>query len=225
MSAWKRRPVSPENPFNFQSVTYALAAFQRTLLSFNSPYDRFLAGDRTALSQSAQRGKELFFSEALECFHCHGGFNFTDSVDHATASLQQLGFHNTGLYNLDNDGSYPAGNQGLYEHTGDPEDKGRFRAPTLRNIAVTGPYMHDGSIATLGEVIDHYAAGGRTLTGTYAGVGAQNPHKSGFVAGFEITPEDKAALVAFLEALTDAAFLSDPRFANPFGPRMGGKLP
>jgi len=75
----------------------------------------------------------------------------------------EIEFFNTGLYNIDGTGGYPVTNVGLYEFTGDPRDMGRFRAPTLKNIAVTSPYMHDGSIATLDEVIDHYAAGGRTV--------------------------------------------------------------
>ncbi len=84
-------------------------------------------------------------------------------------------------------------------------------------MALTAPYMHDGSIATLDEVIDVYAAGGRVIAdGPNAGDGRANPHKSGFVAGFELSPEDRAALVAFLEALTDEGFVSDPRFADPW---------
>lgn len=90
-------------------------------------------------------------------------FNLNDSMMHERNRLGELAFHNTGLYDLDGKGAYPAPNTGLLEHTGRPEDMGRFRAPTLRNVEVTAPYMHDGSIATLDEVIDHYAAGGRTI--------------------------------------------------------------
>jgi cytochrome c peroxidase len=94
---------------------------------------------------------------------------------------------------------------------------GRFRAPTLRNIAVTAPYMHDGSIATLDEVLDHYAAGGRTVTdGPYAGVGSENPLKSIFMHGFTLTDDERAGVLELLNALTDEEFLSDPRFADPF---------
>ncbi|MEQ1539553.1 MAG: hypothetical protein ABL928_11560, partial [Sphingorhabdus sp.] len=88
---------------------------------------------------------------------------------------------------------------------------------SLRNVALTAPYMHDGSIATLDEVIDHYAAGGRTIgNGPYAGIGKNNPLKSSFVPGFTLSAQERADLLAFLNALTDSSFLTDPRFANPW---------
>jgi cytochrome c peroxidase len=162
---------------------------------------------------------ELFLSERLECFHCHGGFNFSDSVTHAGQVAPERAYHNTGLYNLDATGAYPQGNAGLYEATHDRADMGRFRAPTLRNVAVTAPYMHDGSIATLDEVLEHYAEGGRTVaSGPHTGVGARNPHKSEFVTGFVITAEERHAVVAFLESLTDEELLTDPRFGDPRAP-------
>lgn len=103
-------------------------------------------------------------------------------------------------------GSYPIGNHGIIEFTGDPRDMGLFKAPTLRNIAVTAPYIHDGSIATLGEVFDHYAAGGR----------AANPNTSQFVPGFVITEDERIDVIAFLESLTDEAVLADPHWSGPF---------
>jgi len=203
------------DPLNLNTVAKAIATFERTLISGDAPYDRYVNGDPTALSESAKRGLSLFMSERLECFHCHGGFNFSDSVDHQGSVSAEVAFHNTGLYNIE--GGYPAGEQGLYEITDNPADRGRFRAPTLRNIAVTGPYMHDGSIATLDAVIDHYAEGGRTMTsGPYAGVGADNPLKSKFVSGFILSPSERADLLAFLESLTDPHFLTDPRLSDPF---------
>ena len=94
---------------------------------------------------------------------------------------------------------------------------GRFKPPSLRNIALTAPYMHDGSLRTLTDVVRHYEAGGRTIAaGPSQGVGATNPQKSEFVNGFTLTDEERADLVAFLESLTDQAFISDPRFANPW---------
>lgn len=208
------------DPISVGNVVRALASFQRTLLSGDSPYDRYTyQADDTALSESAQRGRDLFFSERLECFHCHGGFGFTDSVQHDGSVSAEVAFHNNALYNIDGRGGYPAPNRGLFEHTGERRDMGRFRAPTLRNIAVTAPYMHDGSIATLDEVIDHYAAGGRTiLEGPNAGIGAESPLKSIFLHGFTLTDEERADLLAFLHSLTDATFLRDPRFASPFEP-------
>jgi len=206
------------DPFTVANVTRAIAMFERTLVSADSPFDRFSRGDTTAMSESAQRGNQLFFSERLECFHCHGGYAFTDSVVSANSAFDETAFHNTGLYNVDARGAYPSQSTGVRDVTGRDEDMGRFRAPTLRNIAVTAPYMHDGSIATLDGVIDHYAAGGRTIaSGPNAGVGRDNPLKSGFITGFTLTEQERRDLIAFLEALTDERFLHDPRYADPFG--------
>lgn len=174
-------------------------------------------GDADAVSDSVVRGEALFFSERLECHHCHNGLNFSDTVLHERNRAGEIAFHNTGLYNLDGKGAYPADNIGIMEITGRPEDMGRFRAPSLRNIAVTGPYMHDGSIATLDGVLDHYSAGGRTITsGPFAGSGHDNPFKSSFIPGFTLTASERADIIAFLLSLTDEQFLRDPRFANPW---------
>lgn len=148
-----------KDPFAFENVPRAIAAFERTLISGWSAYDRFIAGDATALDASAKRGLELFNSETLECYHCHGGFLFSDSAVHAGSTFHEAFFHNTGLYNVDGNGAYPDGNRGIFEITTKPADMGRFRAVSLRNVAVTAPYFHDGSAATLDEVLDHYAAG------------------------------------------------------------------
>jgi cytochrome c peroxidase len=200
-------------PISMGSVVKAIAAFERTLLSGGSPYDRYTYRDELdALSPAAKRGMTLFFSERLECFHCHQGFAFTDSVKHKLTAFPEVTFHNTNLYNVDGKGTYPAVDQGLHEFTRNPEDMGRYRSPTLRNIAVTAPYMHDGSIATLSEVIDHYAAGGRAS----AQGAAPSPYQSEFVRGFTLTPQEKQDLLAFLESLTDTEFLTDPRFSDPF---------
>ena len=206
------------DPFTLSNLTAALASFQRILISGDSAYDRFNRGDPSALSFSAQRGLEMFFSEKLECFHCHGGFNFSQSVTHEGKAFTEVEFHNTGLYNIDSKGAYPADNTGINEITLKPEDMGRFRAPTLRNVALTAPYMHDGSIETLRDIIvDHYSAGGRTIeSGPNAGVGSENPFKSNFLSGFSLNEQEIDDIVAFLESLTDEAFITDPRFSNPF---------
>ena len=206
------------SPITLSNVTKALATFQRTLISGRSPYDRYKYGNEpNAISASAKRGEEIFFSEDAECFHCHGSFNFTETVDFVGKGFLEIEFHNTGLYNLDDEGSYPAPNTGVHTITHDPEDMGKFKAPTLRNIAVTAPYMHDGSIADLERVLDHYTSGGRTISsGPHKGIGANNPHKSSFVKRFELSMQGRADLIAFLNALTDEQFLKDPRFANPW---------
>ena len=204
-------------PISVPNVLRGLASFQRVLISGDSPYDRYLRGDVAAIAPEARRGEALFNSERLECFHCHVGFNLQDSVNYIGKAFPEVTFHNTGLYNVDGAGGYPAPNRGLFEFTQRAADMGRFRVPTLRNIAVTAPYMHDGSIATLSEVLDHYAAGGRTIAaGPRAGVGSANPHKSTFITGFQLTEQERADVIAFLESLTDDGFLTDPRFANPW---------
>jgi cytochrome c peroxidase len=210
-------------PMDVRGVTDALASFQRAMVSADAPYDRYkYRGDRSALSASARRGETLFFSEKLECFHCHGGPMFSASADWQGKTLVEQEFFNNGLYNVGGTGAYPSPNVGLFEFTGRREDMGAFRAPSLRNVAVTAPYMHDGSIPTLDAVIDHYAAGGRDLTtGPHAGDGRLNPFKSGFVAGFTLTSSERQDLLAFLHALTDSTFLRDPRFINPW-PSRGG---
>jgi len=204
-------------PITVQNVLKALASFQRALITGDSPYDRYQSGDTSALSESATRGMELFFSERLECFHCHGGFNLSGSVDHAGNFFDQSLFANNGLYNVDGIGGYPATNTGLFEMTGDRLDMGHFKPPTLRNIALTAPYMHDGSLATLDDVIDHYARGGTlTAEGPNSGDGRLSPLKNGFVSGFVLNEQERADLLAFLLALTDEGFLTDQRFSDPF---------
>lgn len=204
------------------NVTRALASFERTIISGNSPYDRFSRGDQQALSDSAKRGMQHFFSERLECFHCHGGFNFSDAMNHAGLPEPERAFHNNGLYNVDRMGAYPERDRGLIKITGKLTDMGRFKAPTLRNIAVTAPYMHDGSIATLGEVLDHYANGGRTIeSGPDAGDGSVSPNKSTFLIGFILSDDERADVVAFLESLTDEKFLRDPALSDPFTSEPG----
>lgn len=213
-------PGDPD-PVSLTNVTRAIAAFQRTLISGRSAFDRFQAGDRAAMSASAQRGEALFQSEELECFHCHGGFNFTGSIDFEGKGLPEVEFHNTGLYNIDGRGGYPAPNTGVHDVTGLADDMGRFKAPSLRNVAVTAPYMHDGSIATLEEVLDHYTRGGRRIeSGPHAGDGSASPLKSPFMVGFELTPGQREDLLAFLRSLTDEDFLRNPRFADPWAGPM-----
>jgi cytochrome c peroxidase len=200
-------------PVTLTNVIQSIATFQRGLVTANSPYDQFLQGKAT-LSSSATRGKDLFFSEALRCASCHGGFNLDTPAGVAQDSSAL--FQNTGLYNIDGAGGYPEPNRGVFETTGAPADMGKFRVASLRNIALTAPYMHDGSIATLNEVLDHYAAGGRVLTsGPNAGDGRQNPYKNPMVSGFTLTAQGKSDLIAFLQTLTDSTFITNPRFSDP----------
>ena len=211
-----------EGRLSLAEVVDALGAFTRSLISGNSSFDRYIYHqERDAISDSALRGMDLFFSEKLECHHCHGGFNFSFSTAHQNTLNLEIAFHNTGLYNIGNQGGYPMGSYGVFEITGDPKDMGHFKAPTLRNIEVTAPYMHDGSMETLEEVIRFYEAGGRLIEeGSLAGDGRGNPLKSEFVSGFVLTDQEREDLINFLLTLTDEAFLNDERFADPW-PMMG----
>ena len=186
---------------NLNNIVKALASYVRSLVSFNSAFDNYAyAQDDDALTPQQLEGLNLFFSERTECFHCHGGLNFTQSSKHSFQPFTAQPFHNTGLYNEDGTGSYPESDMGLYSVTHNKQDMGKFRAPTLRNIALTAPYMHDGSIATLDEVIEFYARGGNVAE-------SPNPYRSPFIKSFAITEEEKAALVAFLQSLTDEEFV------------------
>ena len=205
-------------PYTAAHVAKALASFERTMISRSAPYDRFVYDrDPNALGASAKRGMEAFFGEKLECYHCHSGQDLTDSMRTEASRGHSAHFENDGLYNVGNGGAYPEGNQGLREFTKRATDDGKFRVPTLRNITLTAPYMHDGSIATLAEVVDMYAAGGRVLaSGPYAGDGRRHPQKSSFVRGFTLTAEEKQDLLDFLASLTDDTFTRDPKFQDPF---------
>lgn len=204
--------------FSINNVTKAIACFERSIISGRSPYDRYhYQREDDAVSDAAKRGEILFFNQHLLCFQCHGGFNFSDTSISESSPRRRAEFHNTGLYNVAGASSYPTPNVGIYEFTQAPADMGKFKAPTLRNIAVTAPYMHDGSIPTLEGVLDHYAAGGRTIaSGPNAGVGHDNPNKDSRIEGFELSKQDRADLIEFLKSLTDQEVLHDPRFSDPW---------
>lgn len=197
------------DPYTIANLARALAAFERTIISARSPYDRYHSGgDPAAVSDAVKRGEAVFFTDHEGgCFRCHGGSNFGGGAD----------FHNNGLYNVAGAYSYPAPNLGIFEHTRKPEDMGKFKPPSLRNIALTAPYMHDGSIATLEEVVEHYAAGGRTIAdGPFAGKGSANPHRDPIMGTIRMTEQNKLDLLAFLRSLTDEELLHDTRFADPW---------
>lgn len=203
-------------PIHWDNVIKAIAAFERTLIAAGSRYDQAQAGQIT-LTPAEQRGQQLFFGERARCAACHGGPNFSGQFASVDGSLGGPGFHNIGLYNLDGQGAYPAPNRGLYELSGRAEDMRRFRAPSLRNVALTAPYLHDGSVATLEAVLDIHAEGGREIgNGPYAGDGRANPFKDPLIDQIRLDAQDKADLLIFLQALTDPGVAADPRFADPF---------
>ncbi|MVM34140.1 cytochrome-c peroxidase [Spirosoma sp. HMF4905] len=175
----------------------AIAQFERTLISANSPYDQYLEGNYK-LTESEQRGLQLFnVAPSMErnvrggnCAHCHGG-----------PKLYQELFHNNGLEQKATD----SGRQGI---TGLELDHGRFRVPTLRNVALTAPYMHDGRLATLNDVLDHYSEhilASPTLS----------RELPGHTNGFHLTAGEKTDLIAFLHLFTDSTFINNPKFGNP----------
>ena len=198
-----------ERTITIDNIARAVATFERTLISARSPYDRLiLNGDSTSLSPAAWRGMRLFFSARLRCSSCHGGVDLSSPADG-----QQ--FKNTGLYDRN---AYRRADPGLSTRSGARGDVGKFRVPSLRNVAVTAPYMHDGSTPTLSQAIDDYAAGGRT-----ARLNRKRPERGVAVRPFTISAEEKQDLIAFLESLTDESFLSDPKFANPWPSRGGSE--
>ncbi|MDX2006264.1 MAG: cytochrome c peroxidase [Meiothermus sp.] len=176
----------PREPISLQTVAKAISAFQRTLVSFDSPYDRYVAGDDKAMSPAALRGMELFLGEKGDCFHCHVGGQFTDDQP-----------RNTALYTVYED-------VGLARATGKDEDVGKFKTPTLRNVALTAPYMHDGSIKTLREAIQHYNNGGQP-----------NLNSDPLIRPLGMTDAEVEDLVEFLKALTDEGFTKNPAFLPP----------
>jgi cytochrome c peroxidase len=196
------------DPYTVTNVTKAIAAFERTIISMRSPYDRYRwGGDASAISDAAKRGELLFFSsERGGCFQCHSGWNFGGRIRFAGAETADRdydgshGFFNTGV------SASAAPNRGLAEQTGKPEDIGKFRPPSLRNIALAAPYMHDGSLATLEDVIDHYAAGGRMV----------HPNKYRILRPFRLSGSERADLVEFLKSLTDEDLLHDPLWSDPW---------
>jgi cytochrome c peroxidase len=174
-----------------KQVAYALAQFFRTLNSYNSKYDRVLQGLATFTPEEAN-GYEIFFSERGDCFHCHGGALTTDNQ-----------FHNNGL------DANPA--DGRFSVTNNANDVGKFKTPTLRNIAFTAPYMHDGRYQTLEEVITFYSWGlewSPTIDPLMKNVG--------FPGGIDLTQQDFDDLISFLHTLSDESYLTNKAISDPF---------
>lgn len=177
MEAYDRMP----DPF---VITRAIACFERSLISGTSSYDQYLnSGKPEVIAAAALRGEALFFSKRTNCSACHSGFNFTNYA-----------FANNGLYEQYED-------SGRFRLTGDETDRALFKVPSLRNIALTAPYMHDGSLGSLEAVVDHYQFGG-----------AEHPNKSELMKPILLTDGEKRDLVAFLESLSDPLFYENPIF-------------
>jgi cytochrome c peroxidase len=159
--------------FTVKNVFRAIAAYERTLVSFGTPYDAYIAGNNVALSAEARRGMDLFFSQQLACATCHKPPLFTDGE-----------MHRVGASEMDTD-------KGLYEKTGDINDLFFFRTPSLRNVALTAPYCHDGSVASLSDI--------------------SHPR----LPPVSLTTAQQRDLIVFLEHLTDSTALRNPWFQWP----------
>jgi cytochrome c peroxidase len=191
---------SSDAPLTMEHVIQAIAAFERTLISGRSPFDRYVFDDdRSALSESAKRGMALFYSPRGGCSQCHFGINFSGPIVYEGHAKADAIYANTGLYDVDGRGSYPAGDQGLMEITHRAQDMGKFRVPTLRNVGLTAPYMHDGSLSSLDAVLDHYVQGGH-----------HGPRQDPKIRRLVLAAGDRKDLIAFLVSLTDQKFARNP---------------
>lgn len=187
------KKIFGDEHITYERMAKMMAQFLRTVNSFDARFDKAMQGD-IFLTDSELRGYEIFNSEKGDCFHCHAIGLFADDQ-----------FHNTGME------ANPSGKDvGLYNVTGDMHDLGKFKTPTLRNAALRGPYMHDGRFATLDEVIEFYNSQvqfSSTLDPIMTKPGKEN--------GLNLTAQDKADLISFLEALTDSTFISNPALSHP----------
>lgn len=181
-------------------LSLAIEQFMISVVSHDSKFDRFLKGE-VVLTDEEERGRNLFFTETDplngikggECFHCHGGFNFTNNE-----------YINNGL-----DLNSEFKDLGRYEVTQRQSDLATFKVPSLRNVALTAPYMHDSRFNTLEEVIEHYNSG--VKSSSTVSILLQNN-----LNGLKLNEQDKSDLVAFLKTLTDSTFINNPEFDNPF---------
>lgn len=186
---------------NAERIAKALEQFMLTIYSYQSKYDKVLFGE-ASFTESEQRGRDLFFTEfdptgqmrGAECFHCHAGFDFSN---HA--------YMNNGL-----DTEAAMTDFGLFEVSNDPADKAKFKVPSLRNIVLTAPYMHDGRFATLEEVLDHYN------TGVKESPSLDPLMQYNVNPGLDLTEQEKTDLIAFMLTLTDSSLMENAEFASPF---------
>ena len=179
-----------QDTISAKTLTDAIASYERSLISAGSKFDQFMAAgmDSSVFTPAEWRGYKLFFLESAannhaECFHCHGGFNFDDPEGR---------FRNNGLYSFYQD-------FGRFNVTGNPLDVGRFKVPSLRNIEYTAPYMHDGSLETLEDVLAHYASGGQP-----------HPNRDILIGNISMTLEEQQDIIAFLKTLSDPDFVNNP---------------
>jgi cytochrome c peroxidase len=179
-------PDASGQNITFKRIEQAIATFERTLISGGSAYDRYMQGDASALSASAKNGLALFDSNITNCSSCHSGINFTDNS-----------YHSTGIVAFYED-------DGREDVTGSPNDDGKFRTPSLRNVALTFPYMHDGSFKDLPSILAHYVQGGM-----------HNSTQDSLIRPLNLTGQQVNDIIAFLNSLTDSSFTQRTDFKNP----------
>lgn len=191
--------IGKKSEISKELAVKAIAQFERTLISYQSRFDQVVWEQQGWPTDAEQRGRDLFFVEFANnsldhpgCSHCHGGLLFTEN-----------NYFNNGLDSVATLNDFA--DTGLGGVTGNIYDNGKFRAPTLRNIALTAPYMHDGRFATLGEVLDHYASGGHSAINEDANI-----------KPFTLSEQQKQDLISFLNMLTDTSFIHNPAFQPPF---------
>ena len=176
-----------------KNIAFALAQFIRSMVSSNSKFDKYLRGE-LILSSEEFSGMDIFLTERGDCFHCHSVGLFTDN-----------NFHNIGL-----DDVFTSTNWGRFEVTNNEADKGKFKSPTLRNIELTAPYMHDARFSTLEQVVEFYNSGVKVTQYT-------DPimTKTGKEFGLQLSSQEKSDLISFLKTLTDSTFVNNPKFSHP----------
>ena len=209
-------PAYGEDSYSNLNVRKAISAFQRTMLTGNSSYDRFIQFGES-LSSNAISGAEVFFGNTTRCSSCHNGTNFNESTGRGGAGVT---YNNIGLYTQAEFAAKNSNERGLVDVTGLSDDEGKFRTPSLRNISVTFPYMHDGTITcdavysgddtacarnALEKVIDHYMSGGKSHPAV----------NTNLIRAFSLTTQEKSDLIDFLMALQDDTFLTNTKFGNP----------
>lgn len=201
---FKKAFPQTDSLYTLQQIETAIVEYEKTLISTESNFDK------QELTPNEYNGLKLFTSNLLNCVVCHPPPYFTLAT--TTNNIDSM-YANIGLYNINNKNEYPKQDEGLSVITKNKKDNGKFKIPSLHNVMLTAPYMHDGSVATINEVIDIYARGGRKFNNED---GKLNTNKHQLIKGFAITPREKQDLIAFLNSLTDSSIFYKQTFQNPF---------
>jgi len=208
INLFKQAFPNDDSLFTKEQIEIALVEYEKTLISTESSFDK------KAMNANARNGFKLFASKKLNCISCHLPPYFTFATQ--TNNTDSI-YANIGLYNVDGKNEYPQNDEGLSRITHQKSDNGKFKIPSLRNVMLTAPYMHDGSIATIEEVIDMYANGGRSINyGNYKGDGRLHQNKNKLITGFTLSVKEKQDLIEFLTSLTDSSIFYKQSFQNPF---------